>query len=186
MDLESSFELIRRAQQGDEDALNRLLGRYLPRLRQWASRRLPHYARDLGDTNDLVQEAIIGTLRNLRQFEPRREGALQAYLRRAVWNRIRDEIRRVDRLPERGELDPALPAEEASPLEHAIGRESLERYERALARLDDVEREAVIARLEFGYTYEEIAGLVGKPTAGAARIAISRALAKLAKLMAEP
>ncbi len=63
--LESSFELIQRAQGGDEDALNRLLERYHPRLRRWASGRLPSHARELGDTNDLVQEAIIGTFRRL-------------------------------------------------------------------------------------------------------------------------
>jgi RNA polymerase sigma-70 factor (ECF subfamily) len=185
MDMESSFELIRRAQGGDDDALNSLLERYLPRLRRWASGRLPAYARDLGDTNDLVQEAAIGTFRNLRRFQQRGEGALHAYLRAAVVNRIHDEVRRAGRRPPLDEISSALPTAQTSPLEHAIGKEALDRYERALAQLGEAEREAVIARIELGFTYAEVATLVGKPSAGAARVAISRALDKLARLMSE-
>jgi RNA polymerase sigma-70 factor (ECF subfamily) len=185
MDMESSFELIRRAQGGDDDALNSLLERYLPRLRRWASGRLPVYARDLGDTNDLIQEAAIGTFRNFRQFQQRGEGGLHAYLRAALVNRIHDEVRRAGRRPQLDEISTALPTAQISPLEHAIGQEALGRYERALAQLGDVEREAVIARIELGFSYEEIATLVGKPSAGAARVAISRALDKMALMMSK-
>jgi len=86
MDFESSFELIAKAQQGDTQALERLLGRYRPRLQRWASGRLPRYARDMTDTDDLVQEALIGTFRNFQSFENRGEWALQGYLRHAVLN----------------------------------------------------------------------------------------------------
>lgn len=184
MDLDSSFELIQRAQRGDRDALNRLLERYLPRLRRWARGRLPSQARDLGDTNDVVQDALIGTFRNFSSFEQRGEGALHAYLRQAVLNRIRDEVRRLGRRPTRDALDPDLPGGQLSPLEAAIGTQALNRYEKALARLGDIERQAVVARLELGYSYAEIAALVNKPTAGAARIAVSRAVSKLALYMA--
>ena len=185
MDLESSFELIQRAQQGDREALNLLLERYLPRLRRWARGRLPDYARGLGDTNDLVQDAAIGTFRNFKNFEQRGEGALQAYLRQAVVNRIRDEVRRSGRRPSGESLDPEMPGKQLSPLETAIGQQALDRYETALARLGEIERQAVVARLELGFTYSEVAALVDKPTAGAARIAITRAVAKLARYMAE-
>ena len=185
MDLESSFELIQRAQQGDSDALNRLLERYLPRLRRWARGRLPVYARDLGDTNDLVQDAVIGTFRNFANFEQRGEGALQAYLRQAVLNRIRDEVRRTGRRPRRTALDPEMPGRQLSPLEAAIGTQAIDRYEQALARLGETDRQAVIARLELGCSYAEVAALVDKPTPGAARVAITRAVAKLARYMAE-
>jgi RNA polymerase sigma-70 factor (ECF subfamily) len=182
--LESSFELIQRAQQGDEDALNRLLDRYHPRLRRWASGRLPAHARELGDTNDLVQEAIIGTFRRLDRLELRGEGALQAYLRQAVMNRIVDEVRRVERRPRRDEFDTDASDGCLSPLQLAIGNQAIELYEKALKSLTDTERQAVIARIELGHTYEEVAALVGKPTAGAARVAVSRALTKIATLMA--
>jgi RNA polymerase sigma factor (sigma-70 family) len=184
MDPESSFELIERAQAGDAAALDRLLARYRPRLRRWASGRLPRYAREMTDTDDLVQDVMIGTFRNFRVFERRGEWALQAYLRRAVTNRIRDELRKVEGKPRRDVLPEGASALEASPLEVAVGREVFERYEHALASLDEVEQEAVIARLELGCSYLEIAAIVEKPSADAARMAVTRALAKLAKLMA--
>ena len=183
MDLESSVELVTRAREGDRDAMNRLLARYLPRLRKWAAGRLPPEARDMGDTNDVVQDALIGTFRNLERFEHRGEGALQAYLRQAVLNRIRDQVRRVGRRPPRDPLDTGLASPDVSPLDAAIGREKVDRYERALAQLDDQEQQVIIARIEFGHTWEEVAALVDKPTAGAARAATTRAVEKLARLM---
>lgn len=183
MDLESSFELIERAQAGDRSALERLLARYRPRLQRWASGRLPRYAREIADTDDLVQDALIGTLKNLERFEQRGEWALQAYLRQAVTNRIRDEIRRISTRPLRNVLDDDLAARDQSPLEIAVGRELFERYDRALSALEPDEREAVIARLELGCAYQEIAQLVDKPSPDAARMMVARALARLAALM---
>jgi RNA polymerase sigma factor (sigma-70 family) len=183
LDPESSFELIARAQAGDTAALNRLLQRYLPRLQRWASGRLPRYARGMADTNDLVQDVLIATLRHLPRFEQRHEGALQAYLRQAVTNRIRDELRRLEHRTRREELADGLVDPGASPLEVAIGKQAFQRYETALAALDSLEREAVIARLELGCSYDEITLLLGKPSVEATRMAVWRSLKKLATLM---
>jgi RNA polymerase sigma factor (sigma-70 family) len=183
MDAESSFELIRRAQDGDAAALNDLLARYLPRLQRWASGRLPLYARAMTDTDDLVQDALIGTFKNLRAFEQRGEWALQAYLRQAVTNRIRDELRRFENQRQRRQSAEDLTANDASPLERALGAQLFARYDAALTHLSDVEREAVIARLELGCTYGEIAVLLEKPSADAARMMVSRTLERLADLM---
>jgi RNA polymerase sigma-70 factor (ECF subfamily) len=179
----SSLTLLTRAQAGDEAALESLLARYLPRLRRWASGRLPRWARDMADTQDLVQETLLQTFQKIDGFESRGDGALYGYLRQAILNRIRDELRRAKRRPERNELDSAIPGQGRSPLEEAIGREAIERYERALATLRPEDREAVIARIELGYTHEEIAGLLGKPTANAARMTVERALVRLAREM---
>jgi RNA polymerase sigma-70 factor (ECF subfamily) len=185
MDPESSFELIARAQTGDRSALDRLLQRYRPRLQRWASGRLPRYAREMADTDDLVQEALIGTFRNFERFENRGEWALQAYLRRAVMNRVRNELERVRGRPPAAEIPDDLPSRELSPLEQAIGSEVFTRYEAALDQLDEREREAVIARIELGCSYHEIAVLLDKPTADAARMTVARALARMAALMTD-
>jgi RNA polymerase sigma-70 factor (ECF subfamily) len=181
---ESSFELLERAKAGDARALERLCARYLPRLRVWASGRLPRGARDLLDTGDLVQETLTRVVGRLDAFEHRREGALQAYLRQALANRIRDEARRVARRPD------AVQAEELewpdlgpSPLEEVIGRDTLALYEAALARLRPEDREAIVARVEFETPYEELAVVLEKPSADAARMAVSRALVRLAEEM---
>jgi len=183
MDPESSFELIAKARAGDSSALDRLLARYRPRLQRWATGRLPRHAREFADTDDLVQDALVGTLKNLPAFEQRGEWALQAYLRQAVTNRIRDELRRTAARPRREEMPADLAARDASPLEAAVGRQLFEHYEQALEALSDVEREAVIARLELGCSYQEVALLLDKPTAAAARMMVARALARLATLM---
>jgi RNA polymerase sigma factor (sigma-70 family) len=182
-DPESSFDLLKRVQSGDADALNRLLQRYMPALNRWARGRLPHWARDLSDTQDLVQDTVIQAMKHLDTFRPQREGALQAYLRQALMNRIRDELRRAHRRPPPTELPEAMAAQSASPLEEAIGTEALDLYEAALGELQQDEREAIIARVELGQSYQEVAAILGKPSAEAARVAVYRALIRLAQKM---
>ncbi len=177
--------LVERARQGDSSALQVLLSRYLPSLQHWASRRLPNYARDLLDTDDLVQEAVIRTVRRLDTYEPRGPGSFLGYLRRAILNRIGDEVRRAQSREAKEELVRDTMRPPASPLEEAIGRETIERYERALAKLEPDAQEAVIARIELGFGYAEIAEQTGKPSADAARMTVNRAIRKLAEEMRE-
>jgi RNA polymerase sigma-70 factor (ECF subfamily) len=182
-ELESSLTLLARAQAGDRVALEALITRYLPRLQRWASGRLPRSARGTADTQDLVQETLFQTFQKIERFDARGEGALFGYLRQAILNRIRDELRRTKRRPETTELDTEIQDQARSPLEEAIGREAIERYERALATLREDDRAAIVARIEMGYTHEEIAGLLGKPTANAARMTVERAIIQLAREM---
>jgi RNA polymerase sigma factor (sigma-70 family) len=182
-DLESTFTLLERVRAGDAGALDALLGRYLPRLRRWARGRLPRWARDLTDTDDLVQDTLLRSFKQMDRFEPRSEGALQAYLRQAVVNRIRDELRRHRSRPRSTELDSQEPADSPSPLEAAIGREAVERYDLALASLKEEERDAIIGRVELGLSYQELAQALGKPSAEAARKTAERSLIRLAEEM---
>ena len=138
---DSTLTLLTRAQAGDAQALDDLFARYLPSLRKWASGRLPRWARDVADTPDVVQEVLFETFRKIEGFEHRGEGALRAYLRQAVMNRIRDELRRAGRHPKRVEFDERLPDEGLSPLEAAVGIQAMERYEAALQRLSEGDRE---------------------------------------------
>ena len=181
--LDSTFELVEKAKAGDRQALDRLFERSLPALRRWARGRLPAWSRDLMDTDDLVQETAVRAITRIGAFEPRREGSLQAYLRQAVANRIRDEIRRRKRMPAPVELDENHATPEASPLEAAIGVEAVDRYEAALARLRPEDREAIVARIEMNCSYDEVARALGKPSLDAARMAVSRALVRLAQEM---
>jgi RNA polymerase sigma-70 factor (ECF subfamily) len=181
--LESTFDLIEQVRRGDRESLERLMARHLVPLRRWVSGRLPRWARDLADTDDLVQDTLLRTFTKIEDFEVRGVGALQAYLRQAVMNRLRDELRRKGRAP-------VLVAEEGldleadgSPLEDAIGREAFRRYQAALARLRPEEREAIIGRVEMDYSYAELAEILGKPTPDAARKTAQRALLRLAEEM---
>jgi len=175
----TTFELVERARQGDPAALDSLFARHAPRLRRWASGRLPSWARDMTDTDDLVQDALLQTFKRIPEFEARGTGALYAYLRQAVLNRVKDELRRKARRPGSEPLDDLERDNSPSPLELAIGREALDRYEAALAQLTPDEQAALIGRLELGCSYEELAESMGKPTSEAARKAAGRALVKL-------
>lgn len=182
---QSTMSLLTRVREGDDQALNELFARYVAPLRRWASGRLPRWARDLADTPDLVQETLLQVFKRIEGFEHRGEGAFQAYLRQAVMNRIRNEVRNAQRIPERVPLDEAAPDDQLSPLEAAIGREAVERYEAALQRLHEDERELIVARLELGLIYSEIAAATGKPSSDAARMAVTRAIARLIEVMAD-
>ncbi len=167
-------------------ARNRLMEVLIPRLTAWARGRLPAYARGRLDTDDLVQVTLIRALTHLDGFEPRYEGALMAYLRTTLMNRIRDELRRVKRAPEDDKLAKLMGPSPADPLEEAIGHDAAEQYERGLMQLSDKQREAILLRVEFGYTYEQIAEAMESPSTAAARMQVVRGLERLAEIMHEP
>jgi RNA polymerase sigma factor (sigma-70 family) len=178
---DATYRLLERARDGDPEALEVLFARHIPVLRRWASGRLPRWTRDIADTQDLVQETVLHVFKRVDGFEPRGEGALQAYLRRAVMNRIRNEFRNKGRKPPFEDLDEEAPGDHTSPLEAAIRQEQLERYDAALSHLSEHERDLIVARLEVGLTYEEMAEALGKPSWNAARMATARALVRLAQ-----
>jgi RNA polymerase sigma-70 factor (ECF subfamily) len=181
---ESTAALLIRVREGSKPAREELAGRYLLLLNRWAHGRVPKAARDLVDTEDLVQSTIMRALNNVGTFEPRGEGAFLGYLRQILMNQILDEARRAKRRPKHVELDPGLEATRSpSPLEEAIGRDRLERYEASLQQLGEAQREAVVLRLEMGMRYRDIAEALEVPSAEAARALVGRGMVHLARLM---
>jgi RNA polymerase sigma factor (sigma-70 family) len=181
--LESTTALLGRARAGDARARELLFARVLPPLRRWAHQRMPSSARDLHDSEDMVQVTVLRAFQNLDRFESRGTGAFLGYLRQILLNAIRDELRRADRRPKHAGLDLALADPGPSALERVLGRAALDDYERALAQLADEKREAVIMRLELGFSHQEIADALGKPSANTARMVCARALVELAEGM---
>ena len=175
--------LVRRTQAGDSNAANRLFARLLAAIRRWSHGRLPKGSRDLVETADLAQDVVIGTWRNLDRISLKRPGDLEAYVRQAVRNRIRDQARRVERQPDPTSVDSAIPASLPSALDIAMHQEMWGAYRKALQELDLAEREVIIARFEFGYSYEEIADLLDRPSPAAARMAVNRAVERLRVLV---
>ena len=179
----STLTLLDKASGGDERARNVLYGRYLPRLQRWARGRLPRKARGLVDTDDLVQETLLRTLVRADSFHPEHSGAFLGYVRRAVDNRIVDEVRRVNRRPPPEETAGRVADPSPSALEDLLDGEKLELYEHAFWRLKLSDQAAIAARLEDGLSYEEIARELGKSSADSARMAVSRAVVRLAQEM---
>jgi len=181
---DSTVQLLEKARAGEQTALNLIFERYLPPLKRWARGRLPIRARSLLDTDDLVQETVLNVLRHVPEFEYRHESALHCYLRRALKNRIRDELRRTQARPSETTAGAENLRGNETPLTLLIGREMTDEYERALKRLRPKEREFLLARIEVGMSYLEIAAAFGKSSPDAARMAVVRALTRLAEEMA--
>ena len=182
---EPTLELVVQARNGNRLAAEALLERCLPQVRRWAHGRLPSGARGHLDTGDLVHDAARHLLRRLDVFEPRHVGAMQAYLRQAIINRIRDEVRRIGRRPPMDELPEDCHSDRTSPIEFAIRREAYDRYRQALTGLKTKDRELVIARVEVQWSCAEIAERFGMPTVAAAGMAVKRALDRLLRNIAE-
>ncbi len=181
----SSLRLLLRARRGDRAAREALAARYFPWLRRWARGRLPYWARDGVDTSDVVQDTLLQTFKRIAYFEPRRDGAFRAYLRLAVDNRIRDEMRRVVRRPK---VDPSettdlLVDAGPSPLQQLITDETWARYLQGLQRLTPRERRLIVGRAEMGYSYKQLALIDGRTGPDAARMALRRALVRLSAEM---
>jgi RNA polymerase sigma-70 factor (ECF subfamily) len=137
------------------------------------------------DTNDLVQVTLLKALGKIGEFEPRHEGALLYYLRRSLLNQIRDQARRVKRRPEPAPVDESLPDAGPSPLDDALRAEVLDRYDAALEKLTEAQRQAVVLRLEMGFTHAQVAEAMEVSSPDAARMLAQRAVVRLAEEMGD-
>jgi RNA polymerase sigma factor (sigma-70 family) len=180
---DSTTELVERARTGDRSAVNGLISRALPALKKFARGRIPAYGRGDADTEDVVQEAILNTLRRIKTFEYRDVGSLQAFLREVVVNRIRDIVRKVGRHGVAAEIPEHLPLNEPSPLEAAILSQRTARFTDAMTRLRRADRELIVWRVELGYSYGEISERLGAASPDAARMRVKRAIERLAELL---
>jgi RNA polymerase sigma factor (sigma-70 family) len=171
--------LLARAERGDAHAFAGLIARCLPRLRRWAHGRLPRWARTIGDTSDLVQDAVLRTVRRFDAFELRGRDALGAYLREAVQNRIRDEHRRIARRGPMRALAEAVPDPAPSPFDRSDAVEREARYRAALARLHPADRELIVGHVELELSHAQLGCMTGR-SPNAARMALQRAVERLA------
>ena len=176
-------KLLREAKAGDQQAIDRLFERARGPLMRWARGRFPAWARYGLDTDDLVNDALANTFRRLTSFEPRHDGAFHAYLCRAVANRIRDEKEKAKKRGIQHGLNEGGADGRPSPEDEAMAHEAFERYEAALEKLPPEAREAVRMRVDLQFSYKGIKEALGKPTANAARMTVTRAIAALAREM---
>lgn len=177
----TSLRLFVRAKRGEQSAIDALFRRLLPSLTRWARGRLPLWGRARMDTDDLVQEAFAATFRRLPRIEPRRKRAIRAYLQQSIRNKIRDELERAGKV-ETSAQPPSPPvAQDASPLDRAISAENERRFLRALQRLSPADQELIVGRIQLDYNYDQLALATGKASPDAARVAVRRALLRLAQ-----
>lgn len=180
MDSDTTQQLLDLAREGDTRARDALLRRYQGALTRWAHGRLPQHARDLSETADLVQLTLLRATSHLDGFDPRHPGAFTGWLRRIFQNLMRDEMRRSAARGGGAQRVDIGDEDCACEVAATVGAESLASYRSALERLPQDLREAVVLSIEFGLSHEELAEALGAPSANAARMRVSRALAQLA------
>ena len=166
---------------GSRPALNTLADWYSSWLRRWARGRLPGWIRGAVDTSDVVQDALSNTFSRLTWFEPAHAGALRGYLRRAVENRIRDQLRRAAhrRVVDAADLPVRATNDGAPQLRQLLDDEAWGRYLDGLKCLNARDRRLIVGRVELGYNYRQLAFVERMPSADAARKAVRRALIRL-------
>jgi len=200
--LPGTFELVRRAQDGQLDAFDRLFERYYPRVQQLVRLRLSPALRARMESGDLVHDALIAAIRGLSNFEVRDEGSLANWLARVVENTVRkaarhDRALKRDVAQERaldhvragiasGSVRFQAAAEGPSPSEVVAELETAERIEAALGRLSEEHREVILLRNWAGASWEGVAEALDRPSPDAARMLYGRALLELRKALEPP
>ena len=184
----SEQRLLNRVRRGSSSAVNALFERYAPWLRRRASGRLPQWARSGVTTSDLVQDVLHHAYARLNWFESKHVSALRAYLRRAVENRVQDEMRRAIRRLDNTRLAPGeeplrLFEDTAPQYQQLLHDEMWGRYREGLKRLKVRDRRLIVGRAELGYNYEQLAAIERLPSPDAARKALKRAVIRLSAVM---
>lgn len=164
-------ELIRRAQQGDEQALEALYRRHSSRV-YTVVRRL---VGDDAQADDTAQEAWLRVLRALPTF--RGESLFSTWLHRVAINCALYRRRRERHRGEESELRDTLP-DAGIPDEPLLRM----RLEKALDRLPDGMRRVLVLHDVEGYTHEEIARLLGV-TPGTCKSQLFKARAKMRSIL---
>jgi RNA polymerase sigma-70 factor (ECF subfamily) len=192
----STQALLRLAQIGDNNALNELYNRYVMRVLAAVRARLGAELRGKLESWDVVQDALLASLKNVHSFDQSSEGAFLNWLATVVENRIRDQVdyfragKRDHRLerplvaPRSVESSVPLDTPDRSsvptPSQVLILSEDLARLEQAMDQLPEESRELVVAVKIEGRTYVEIADATGK-SPDSVRMQVKRALLALAK-----
>lgn len=133
MSAESDRLLIEQIRGGDETAWGRLIERYEGRLLAFAERRL----RDRSSAEDVVQEAFIGFLNSLPNYDANRD--LQTYLFTITAHKLTDQLRRLGRhplqnMPDGQEFFEQQTDSQLGVSSQARGRERIELEQAALAK----------------------------------------------------
>jgi RNA polymerase sigma-70 factor (ECF subfamily) len=195
-DVTRSLDLLRLAQGGDGEAVNRIVARYYERVRRIVRMRLNPTLRRRVDSGDILQETFVAALASFDRFEIQDEASFINWLARIAQRQVfaaldhhtaqkRDTAREVP-LAGSGDsrnlgVDPA--ATGLSPLEALSRAEQSRVVEDCIADLSETYRELIILRDYAGASWETIAEETGRPSAAAARMMHATALVELGMLV---
>ncbi len=160
----SDEELCTLAASGRRDAEEELVKRYFRAVRVCAR---PYFLAG-GDSEDLIQEAMFGLLKAIREFDSSHEARFKTFAEVCIRNRIRSAVTNAARskhapLNDSVPFEPPMMGSEASPEELYISREEeTERLDRLGQQLSSLEHK-VLSLFLLGLSYQEISEQVGRP-----------------------
>jgi RNA polymerase sigma-70 factor, ECF subfamily len=194
-DLTLTLDLLRRAQGGEQAALQRLLERYYERVRRIVRLRLGRALRSRLDSGDILQDTFLAAVRTFARFEVRDEASFINWLSVLAENQIRDaadhhgaqkrDLKRqvpLDFPDLSGDIGIDPVASGLAPSDEAAKAEAIERIEAAIEGLPPEYRELIILRDYAGASWDTIAEQTGRPSPDAARMMHAKAMVRLAGL----
>lgn len=164
-------ELIEKAQNGDENAIEKLLSNYKPLVNKIAR----SYFLTGGDIEDLVQEGMIGLYKAIKTFKKGKTASFMTYAGTCIKNQIQTAVRIASSeknmvlstaLPidskesfddEEEEIEIVLPSPLPKPDEKIENKENFAQITKQIVKsLSQLELKILISYLK-GYNYSEIA-----------------------------
>lgn len=166
-------ELIKQAQDGNQDAFEKLFSNHRPFLRQVVEFRLDTRARSRVDPSDIVQETYLEAHRRMRHYLEEQPMPFRLWLRQIAYDRARKTNRthvtaqrrsvvREIALPEKSSLALAqqLLADAPTPSQELDQRELGEQLREAVYQLSEMDREIIFLRHYEGLSNHEVACLL--------------------------
>ncbi len=177
-------ELVKGCLAGDHRAWETIVRQYNQRIYNLAYR----FTGRFDEAEDLTQEIFLKVYRTLSSYRPE-SGALMTWMVRVGRNHMIDHYRKfkterthTESLEVEYDKAEENPARYSSPAQALEQRELSERVHRALLKISEDLREAVILRDLEEFTYEEIADMLRLPL-GTVKSRINRGRAELARLL---
>lgn len=197
--LSESLVLVRQAQEGDREALNRLFERYYDRIYRIVRIRMGAKLRTVLDSYDIVQETCAVAVRKIGDFQPRDHASLIQWLAKIAENQIHDAKDKMDAgkrdksrevaldavNAKTGESHPGLQLSGGGPGPSTIvaNSELKEIYDACVEELPHEYRELILLREYAGASWEDITEKAQRPNVHAAQEAYRRGQIKLAGLL---
>jgi RNA polymerase sigma-70 factor (ECF subfamily) len=181
---QDSTELLQRAREGSPDALNLLYERCAGRLLGYIRLRLGRELRARVESRDILQAALLKSVKHLDGFRGQDPKAFQAWLARIAEHEIRDRADHQQRLRRDAAREVPLddeapvPAVTRSALSRILLDERARRLEQALETLSQEHRDVILMRRFEELSFAEIGTRLGR-SEDAARMLFARALTSL-------
>jgi RNA polymerase sigma-70 factor (ECF subfamily) len=173
-------DLITLAREGDRRALDQLFSVYGERIRRIIRLRMGKELRSKPESMDLVNEALMCAVRDLKEFSYRDEGDFLRWLAQIAENRIRDNLDRLHAgkrdIRKESPLDDDTSkgtnrhnrvqqlAVSTTPSAILSKKEELDKLENAIDQLKPEHREIILLAKIEGLSYKEVADKLNKST----------------------